>query len=94
MTDATELDEAAVRRDAQVVREHIPSGYHVAHRVADAVPLLLDEITRLRAALDDLHSRLACVLEASYWDRGYDVRMAAIRGMCDLATDGMTPKED
>lgn len=44
---------ANLRRDAQVVREHIPSGYHVAHRVADAVPLLLDEITRLRSALNE-----------------------------------------
>lgn len=58
MTDATEFDEAAVRRDAQVVREHIPSGYHVAHRVADAVPLLLDEITRLLAALDEARAEV------------------------------------
>lgn len=41
--------------------------------------------------IDDLHSRLACVVEASYWDRPYDTRIDAIRGMCDLTTDGMTP---
>lgn len=40
---------------------------------------------------DDLRSRLACVSEASYWDRPYDTRIAAIRGMCDLTTNGMTP---
>ena len=42
----------------------------------------------------DLQSRLACVAEASYWDRGYDVRLDAIRGMCDLTTDGMTPASE
>lgn len=57
------LSEAAVRRDAQVVREHIPSGYHVAHRVADAVPLLLDEITRLRAALDEARAEVERLTE-------------------------------
>jgi hypothetical protein len=40
---------------------------------------------------EDLRSRLACVAEATYWDRPYDERIAAIRGMCDLTTDGMTP---
>lgn len=39
---------------------------------------------------DDLRSRLACVLEATSWDRPYDERLDAIRGMCDLTTDGMT----
>ncbi|GAW50579.1 MULTISPECIES: hypothetical protein [unclassified Nocardioides] len=41
---------------------------------------------------DDLRSRLACIAEASYWDRGYDDRLAAIRGMCDLSTNGLTPE--
>lgn len=40
---------------------------------------------------DDLRSRLACVVEATYWDRPYGERIAAIRGMCDLTTNGMTP---
>lgn len=40
---------------------------------------------------DDLRSRLGCVLEATYWDRPYDTRIAAIRGMCDLTTNGMAP---
>lgn len=43
--------------------------------------------------LEDLRSRLACVAEATYWDRPYDTRIAAIRGMCDLSTNGMTPIE-
>lgn len=43
------------------------------------------------AQIPDLLSRLACVAEATYWDRPYDERIAAIRGMCDLATNGMTP---
>lgn len=42
----------------------------------------------------DLRSRLACVLEATCWDRPYDVRIAAIRGMCDLTTSGLTPATD
>ena len=41
----------------------------------------------------DLQSRLACVAEATYWDRPYDERLAAIRGMCDLTTNGLTPIE-
>ena len=40
--------------------------------------------------LDDLRSRLACVAEATYWDRPYDTRIAAIRGMCDLTANGHT----
>lgn len=40
---------------------------------------------------DDLRSRLACVLEATYWDRPYDTRLAAVRGLCDLTTNGLTP---
>lgn len=43
-------------------------------------------------ALEDLRSRLACIAEATYWDRPYDERLNAIRGMCDLTTDGMTPQ--
>lgn len=45
----------------------------------------------LSREVEDLRSRLACVREATYWDRPYDTRVAAIRGMCDLTTDGMTP---
>lgn len=48
----------------------------------------------LQAVVRDLRSRLACVVEATYWDRPYDERIAAIRGMCDLSTDGMTPQVD
>lgn len=43
---------------------------------------------------DDLRSRLGCVIEATYWDRPYEERIAAIQGMCDLTTDGMTPKSE
>lgn len=43
---------------------------------------------------DDLRSRLGCVMEATWWDRPYDTRLDAIRGMCDLTTDGMTPASD
>lgn len=50
-------------------------------------------MTDLAAEVADLRSRLACVLEATYWDRPYDTRLDAIRGMCDLTTDGMTPVE-
>ncbi len=49
------------------------------------------ELAALRAEIDDLRSRLACVVEATSWDRPYDTRIAAIRGMCDLTTNGMTP---
>lgn len=42
----------------------------------------------------DLRSRLACVDEATWWDRGYEERIAAIRGMCDLTTNGMTSTDD
>lgn len=45
----------------------------------------------LAAAEGDLRSRIACVLEATSWDRPYDVRMGAIRGMCDLDQNGLTP---
>lgn len=58
----------------------------IAHGRAD-VELLLNLV-------DDLRSRIGCVVEATYWDRPYDTRIAAIRGMCDLATDGMTPALD
>ena len=43
---------------------------------------------------DDLRSRIACIQEATWWDRPYDTRLEAIRGMCDLTTDGMTPTDD
>ncbi len=43
---------------------------------------------------EDLRSRLGCIAEATYWDRPYDERINAIRGMCDLTTDGMTPTTD
>jgi len=46
---------------------------------------------RVGTTEDDLRSRLACILETTYWDRPYETRIAAIRGMCDLATNGMTP---
>lgn len=39
----------------------------------------------------DLKSRLACINEATVMDRPYDTRLDAIRGMCDLSTNGMTP---
>lgn len=52
---------------------------------ADVVP------ARRLAEVEDLRSRLACVAEATYWDRPYDERIAAIRGMCDLTTNGLTP---
>lgn len=42
----------------------------------------------------DLEERLGCVLEATWWDRPYDTRLEAIRGMCDLTTNGMTPTDD
>lgn len=43
---------------------------------------------------DDLRSRIGCILEATFWDRPYDERLAAIRGMCDLTTDGLTATAD
>lgn len=51
----------------------------------------LDDAAR---EIADLRSRLGCVAEASYWDRPYDTRLDAIRGMCDLTTDGMTPASE
>ena len=65
MTDATELDETAIRRDVQVVRDHIPRGYHVAHRVADGALAALDEITRLRAALDEAEGEVERLRETN-----------------------------
>lgn len=46
----------------------------------------------LRAERDDLYSRLACVQETTGWDRPYDERLDAIRGLCDLTTNGLAPK--
>lgn len=69
----------------------------------DDVDRLAEECVRLESdvalvsaltEVADLRSRLACVLEASYWDRPYDERIAAIRGMCDLTTNGLTPSSD
>lgn len=53
-----------------------------------------DWVPRTISIEEDLRSRLACVLEATGWDRPYDERIAAIRGMCDLSTNGMTPKAE
>ncbi len=53
--------------------------------------LLHSDIAALLAEVDDLRSRLACVAEATSMDRPYDTRIAAIRGMCDLTTNGLTP---
>lgn len=39
---------------------------------------------------EDLRSRLACIAGATGWDRPYDTRLDAIRGLCDLTTNGMT----
>lgn len=57
-----------------------------------AVPFTDQDVRALLAEVEDLGSRLACVVEATYWDRPYDTRLAAIRGMCDLTTNGMTPR--
>ena len=54
----------------------------------------IEDMQWLIRTVDDLRSRLACVVEASYWDRPYDTRLDAIRGMCDLTTDGMTPASE
>lgn len=54
----------------------------------------VEDMRWLVRTVDDLRSRLGCVAEATWWDRGYDTRLEAIRGMCDLTTDGMTPSED
>lgn len=58
--------------------------------VAEQLAALFDQ-PETDETLADLHSRLACVLEATYWDRPYETRIAAIRGMCDLTTNGLTP---
>lgn len=64
--------------------------------VADAAAVLVNvgDVRRALRALDDLRSRLGCVVEATYWDRPYDTRLDAIRGMCDLATNGLTPASE
>lgn len=49
------------------------------------------DIAALLAEVDDLRSRLGCVLEATSMDRPYDTRLAAIRRMCDLTTNGFVP---
>jgi hypothetical protein len=49
------------------------------------------ELKQLVAETAGLRSRLACVAEATSWDRPYEERIAAIRGMCDLNKNGMTP---
>lgn len=49
---AFDLD--AIRRDAQVVRDNIPSGYLVAHRVAEAVPALLAALGEARTEVERL----------------------------------------
>lgn len=46
----------------------------------------------LARRVEDLRSRLDCVVEASSWDRPYEERLDAIRGMCDLEQTGFTPK--
>lgn len=80
--------QATSREDPAVYRADITGIRHpdaqLIVEVVNAAPRLLDEIR-------DLRSRLACVNEATSWDRPYDERMAAIRGLCDLATDGLTP---
>ncbi|MEV5001970.1 hypothetical protein [Nocardioides sp. LML1-1-1.1] len=52
---------------------------------------LAHQVVQQRAELADLHSRIGCVLEATSMDRPYDTRLAAIRRMCDLTTNGFTP---
>lgn len=65
---------------------------HRIHMLAPTVEsLIAARVAAERVVADDLRSRLGCVVEATYWDRPYDTRIAAIRGMCDLATNGMTP---
>lgn len=51
----------------------------------------IEDMRWLVQTVDDLRSRLACVAEATCWDRPYDTRLDAIRGMCDLTTAGTTP---
>lgn len=48
--------------------------------------------TPQQAEIADLRSRLACAVEATYWDRPYDERIAAVRGMGDLTTNGLQPQ--
>ena len=62
-----------------------------AHQAAALVAAGFGDVRQAGAEAADLRSRLACVAEATYWDRPYDTRIAAIRGMCDLTTNGMTP---
>lgn len=45
----TEEQLATFRRDARITREYVPTGYHVAHRTADAVDVLAGELERLVA---------------------------------------------
>lgn len=45
----------------------------------NALPELLDELETLRA-------KVALAMEATYWDRPYDTRIAAIRAALDGAT--------
>jgi hypothetical protein len=58
---------------------------------------VLDSHDAIEQAYADLLSRLGCIAEATYWDRPYDTRMDAIRGMCDLAratSTAPTPEAD
>jgi hypothetical protein len=52
---------ARFRRDAKVTREHVPTGYHVAHRTADAVDVLADELERLMCETPALPADLTVV---------------------------------
>ena len=72
--------------------DHYRHESHVLDALA-AAGLLVGGVPARSAIEDDLRSRLSCVIEITGWDRPYDTRLDAIRGMCDLTTDGMTPKE-
>lgn len=84
--DATTREDPSVYR-ADITDVQLPDAQHIATFDPATVLALLDEI-------NDLRSRIACVEEASSWDRPYDDRIAAIRGMCDLKTNGMAPKAE
>lgn len=74
-----------------LVNKLFPS--HLAPEVQSLIERVLTA-TPYASVEEDLRSRLGCVAEATNWDRPYDERLAAIRGMCDLTTNGLTPQPD
>lgn len=62
--------------------------------VEAATRIVADRLRQQAAIEDDLLSRIGCVVETTWWDRPYDERIAAIRGMCDLSTNGLTATDD